>query len=83
MEHLQMWKLPETEHILSNEDADFAGEPAFQIFIATDIPANDKIKFTDVTATIDGKKVLSFDEGWMENEDPYIQGGEVVVLLNH
>ena len=66
------------------EDADFAGETCIsQLHIATDIPVNDKIKFTDVTATIDGKKVLSFDEGWMENEDPYIQGGEVVVLLNH
>lgn len=66
------------------EDADFAGETCIsQLHVATDIPENDKIKFSNVIATINDKKVLEFDQGWMENEDTYTQGGMVVVLLNH
>lgn len=54
-----------------------------QLHIATDIPLNDTVKFTDVKATINGKEILSFDEGVPENEDPYLQGGMVILLLNH
>lgn len=54
-----------------------------QLHIATDIPLNDKVKFTDVKATINGKEILSFDEGVPENEEPYLQGGMVILLLNH
>lgn len=54
-----------------------------QLHIATDIPLNDKVKFTDVKASINGKEILSFDEGVPENEEPYLQGGMVILLLNH
>lgn len=54
-----------------------------QLHIATDIPLNDKVKFTDVKASINGKEILSFDEGIPENEEPYLQGGMVILLLNH
>lgn len=54
-----------------------------QLHIATDIPLNDTVKFTDVKASINGKEILSFDEGVPENEDPYLQGGMVILLLNH
>ena len=54
-----------------------------QLHIATDIPLNDKVKFTDVKASINGKEILSFDEGIPENEEPYLQGGLVILLLNH
>lgn len=54
-----------------------------QLHIATDIPLNDTVKFTDVKATINGKEILRFDEGVPENEEPYLQGGMVILLLNH
>lgn len=54
-----------------------------QLHIATDIPLNDKVKFTDVKASINGREILSFDEGVPENEEPYLQGGMVILLLNH
>lgn len=66
------------------EDADFLGETTIsQLHIATDIPVNDKIKFKDVKATINGNQVLSFDEGVLEDEEPYLEGGMVILLLNH
>ena len=71
-------------YTLKLEDADFAGETCIsQLHIATDIPLNDTIKFTDVKLTIDDKKILVFPEGWMENEETYLEGGMVVFLLNH
>lgn len=54
-----------------------------QLHISTDIPLNDKVKFTDVKASINGREILSFDEGVPENEEPYLQGGMVILLLNH
>lgn len=71
-------------YTLKLEGADFSNEQCIsQLHIATDIPLNDKIKFSNVVLTINGQQVVEFDEGWMENEDPYLQGGMVVVLLNH
>lgn len=68
------------------KDADFAGETAIsQMHIATDIPLEEskKLSFTDVTLEINGNEVLKFDEAVMEDEEPYLQGGAVILLLNH
>ena len=71
-------------YTLKLEGADFQGETAIsQLHIATDIPLNDKIKFTNVKAKVDGREVTSFDEGVPENEEPYLQGGTVILLMNH
>jgi hypothetical protein len=71
-------------YTLKLEGADFQGETAIsQLHIATDIPLNDKIKFTNVKAKVDGREVTSFDEGVPENEEPYFQGGTVILLMNH
>ena len=71
-------------YTLKLEGADFQGETAIsQLHIATDIPLNDKIKFTNVKAKVDGREVASFDEGVPENEEPYLQGGTVILLMNH
>ena len=71
-------------YTVSLKDADFLGETTIsQLHIATDIPVNDTIKFKDVKATINGNQVLSFDEGVLENEEPYLEGGMVILLLNH
>ena len=60
-------------YTLKLEGADFQGETAIsQLHIATDIPLNDKIKFTNVKAKVDGREVTSFDEGVPENEEPYL-----------
>ena len=32
---------------------------------------------------MDGREVASFDEGVPENEEPYLQGGTVILLMNH
>ncbi len=64
--------------------ADFAGETDIsQLHVATDIPLNDTIKFKDVSFTIDGKKIATFDEGYMEDETPYLGGGMDLLLINH
>lgn len=71
-------------YTVSLKDADFLGETTIsQLHIATDIPVNDTIKFKDVKATINGNQILSFDEGVLENEEPYLEGGMVILLLNH
>ena len=64
--------------------ADFAGETDIsQLHVATDIPLNDTIKFADVSFSIDGKKIASFDQGYMEDEEPYLGGGMDLLLINH
>lgn len=71
-------------YTLKLEGVDFQGETAIsQLHIATDIPLNDKIKFTNVKAKVDGKEVAAFDEGFPENEAPYLEGGTVILLMNH
>lgn len=65
------------------EDADFGGETALsQLHVATDIPLNKVIKFKNVFFTINGKKIATFDQGYMEDEEPYINGGMDILLLN-
>ena len=71
-------------YTLKLDGADFKGETAIsQLHIATDIPLNDTIKFTNVKAKINGKEVASFDEGVSEDQEPYLQGGMVILLMNH
>lgn len=66
------------------EGANFEGETTIcMLHVPTDIPVTDKIKFTDVSAKINGKTVLEFDEAFMEDEEPYLGGGMDVILLNH
>ena len=63
--------------------ADFAGETDIsQLHVATDIPMNDTIKFTDVSFSVNGKKIATFDEGYMEDEEPYINGGMDLLLIH-
>lgn len=73
-------------YTVSLKDADFSEETAIsQLHIATDIPLeeSEKLSFTDVTLEINGNEVLKFDEAVMEDEEPYLQGGAVILLLNH
>lgn len=73
-------------YTVSLKDADFAGETAIsQMHIATDIPLaeSEKLSFTDVILEINGSEVVKFDEAVLENEEPYLQGGAVILLMNH
>lgn len=64
--------------------ADFSGETDIsQLHVATDIPLNDTVKFEDVSFTVDGKKIATFDQGYMEDETPYLGGGMDLLLINH
>lgn len=66
------------------ENADFQKETTLsQLQIATDIPLNDQIKFTDITLTINGREFPVFNEAVMEDEEPYLEAGMVVLILNH
>ncbi len=66
------------------EDADFEGETTIcMLHVATDIPVNSTIQFTDVSAKINGRTVLEFDQAFMEDEEPYLGGGMDIILLNH
>jgi len=66
------------------ENANFEGETDIsQLHVATDIPLNDKIKFTDVKVMVNGREFVTFDEAVMEDEAPYLEGGMVVLAMNH
>lgn len=66
------------------DQANFEGETDIsQLHVATDIPLNDKIKFSNVKATINGRTIATFDEAIMEDETPYLEGGMVILVLNH
>lgn len=73
-------------YTVSLKDADLAGETTIsQLHIATDIPVaeSEKLQFTDVKLKINGNEILQFDQAVMENEEPYMQGGAVILLFNH
>lgn len=71
-------------YTVSLDAADFGGEKDIsQLHVATDIPVNDKITFSNVSAEVNGRKVASFDEAVMENEENYLGGGMVVLVMNH
>lgn len=66
------------------ENANFDGETDIsQLHVATDIPLNDKIKFTDVKVMVNGMEFVTFDEAVMEDEAPYLEGGMVILAMNH
>lgn len=65
-------------------DADFAGDTDLsQLHVATNIPLNDQIKFTDVKLNINGTDIVTMEEGVMEDQDAYLQGGMVLLVFNH
>ena len=71
-------------YTVSLDSAEFSGEQIIsQLHVATDIPTNDTIKFSNVSATVNGRTVAEFEEGYMENEEPYLQGGMVCLIFNH
>lgn len=71
-------------YTVSITGADFSGETSIsQLHVATDIPLNDQIKFSDVKVVIDGKEFATFDEGVMEDEEPYLTAGMVLLCANH
>ncbi len=73
-------------YTVSLKDADLAGETTIsQLHIATDIPVaeSEKLQFTDIKLEINGNEILKFDQAVMEDEENYMQGGAVILLLNH
>lgn len=71
-------------YTVSLTGADFAEETSIsQLHIATDIPATENINFSDVTVKINGKKLITFDEAYLENEDKFLQGGKIILAINH
>lgn len=67
------------------EGADFGGETDIsQLYIATDIPNNDKITVTDYKITINGKEFVTFkDDVEFETEKKYMVGGMNILCINH
>lgn len=59
------------------EDLDFGNDETLNLlFISTDIPVNDTIKFTDVKVILDGQSKYTFDEAYIEEESKtYLQVG--------
>lgn len=71
-------------YTVSLEGADFLNETTIsQLHVATDIPLNDTIKFSDVILKINGRTIVEMEEAVMENEEPYLQGGMDMLLMNH
>lgn len=70
-------------YTVSLSDAKFDGETDIsQLHVATDIPLNNVIKFTNVSFTINGKQIADFENGYMEDEAPYLRGGMDFLLIN-
>lgn len=66
------------------EKADFEGETTIcMLHVATDIPVNNKITFSNVSAKINGKTIVTFEEPYMEEEKQYLSGGMDILLMNH
>ncbi len=66
------------------ENANFEGETDIsQLHVATDIPLNDQIKFSNVKVMVNDMEFVTFDEAVMEDEAPYLEGGMVVLAMNH
>lgn len=73
-------------YTVSLKGAELSGETCIsQMHIATDIPDTkfEKVKFSNVKLTINGKQVVTFDEAYPEDEEPYLKGGAVILLFNH
>lgn len=71
-------------YTISLENADFAGETAISpLYIATDIPLNDKIKVTDFTVNINGNDIVTFETADLETEEKYLTGGMIILAINH
>lgn len=66
------------------EKADFEGETTIcMLHVATDIPVNNKITFSNVSAKINDKTIVTFEEPYMEEEKQYLSGGMDIILMNH
>ncbi|MCR5624478.1 MAG: hypothetical protein K6G11_04450, partial [Lachnospiraceae bacterium] len=64
--------------------ADFAGETDIsQLYVTTNIPKAAPVTFSDVSFTVNGKEIATFEEGFMEDEDKYLEGGKVLLCINH
>lgn len=71
-------------YTVSLTNADFAGETSVsQLHVATDIPMNDTIKFTDVSVKFNNKTIAKFDEAYIETDQKYNGGGIDFVCINH
>lgn len=71
-------------YTVSLDGAEFQNETTIsQLHVATDIPVNDTIKFSNVSVKIDDKTIVEFEEAVMEDEENYMQGGMVVLAFNH
>ena len=71
-------------YTVSLAGADFLSETTIsQMHIATDIPLNDTIKFSNVVLKINGRTIVEFEEAFMENEEPYLIGGMDILIMNH
>ncbi len=66
------------------KNADFGGQTALsKLHVATDIPVNNKVVFSNVTARINGQTILTFEEPFMENKKKFVSGGMDILLLEN
>lgn len=71
-------------YTVSLTGADFAEETTIsQLHVATNIPVNDQIKFTDVKVKALGKTQVTFEEAYMETDKKFESGGMVFLIMNH
>lgn len=71
-------------YTVSLSGANFEGETCVcMMHVATDIPVNDTIKFTNVKAVVNNKTLTTFDEAWLEDETDYLKGGIDFIIINH
>ena len=54
-----------------------------QLHFATDIPLNDVIKFTDIKVKINNRTVMTFDEGYVEDDVQFLDGGIVILAFDN
>lgn len=66
------------------EHADFQNETTLSLLqIATDIPFDAGITLSDIHVIINKRELVSFKEAFLEDDETFLTGGMVVLLLSH
>lgn len=71
-------------YTVSLEHADFQNETTLSLLqLTTDIPSDAEIQISDIHLIINKREIVSFDEAFLEDDETYLSGGMVVLLLSH
>lgn len=66
------------------DGADFSGDQVVsQMHIASNIPLNSNVQFSDIHLKVNDQEVMAMEEGISESDSAYLEHGKVYLLVNH